>query len=262
MLSPFRSEAHVSTHPHRIVTAGLALVLALSSCSERDEGSSADPNAAPASARPARADASPATAGPAASAETGLIAATREYAENGCATARRRLELCSACETPEQKPLRDLLLAYCEERESPSEARALYEAIISDHPNTEASVTAIMRVRQIDAAELPPLGDYAGPKPTAVQRHQPAYPTLAERAGVEGKVRLRFDVREDGSVANVRVVESTPPLLFDAVALYAVSSWTYQPGRAAESQQVVLRFDLPDAEVAAAKAAAEGEAAR
>jgi TonB family protein len=54
---------------------------------------------------------------------------------------------------------------------------------------------------------------------------------------------VRFDVREDGSVGNVRVIESTPPLLFDAVALYAVASWTYEPGQAAENQQVALRFD-------------------
>jgi protein TonB len=115
-------------------------------------------------------------------------------------------------------------------------------------------------VRQIDAAVLPPLSDYAGPRPTPLERPGPAYPTLAESAGIEGKVRVRFDVREDGGVTNVRVIESTPPLLFDSVALYAVSSWAYEPGRAAESQQITLRFDLPDEEVAAGSAP-DGEAA-
>jgi TonB family protein len=196
-----------------------------------------------------------------ASGASSLIAATREYASNGCAAARRRLELCAACDSAEQKPMRDLLLAYCREREAPSEARALYEGIITDHPDTEASVTAIMRVRQLDAAELPRLSEYAGPKPTPIDRPQPAYPTLAENAGLEGKARVRFDVRADGSVGNVRVVESTPPLLFDAVALYSVSSWKFEPGQAAESQQITLRFDLGDEQVAEAQAAA-GEAGK
>jgi TonB family protein len=189
-----------------------------------------------------------------------LLSAARAFAEGNCSVVRRKLEGCAACESPAQKPQRDLLLAYCQERVAPAEARALYEALATAYPDTEASHLAIMRVRQIDAAELPPLSDYAGPKPTPIQRYQPAYPTLAAQAGIEGRVRLRFDVQADGSVANVRVVESTPPLLFDSVALYAVSGWQYEQGQPAESQQVVLRFDLPDEDVAAARVAA-GEAA-
>ncbi len=238
------------SRPFAAVFASISLALA--GCSQEE----AKP-AAPADAEPA------ASAGSESGVSAGhsLIAATREFAANGCAAARRRLELCAACDSPEQKPLRDLLLAYCREREAPSEARTLYEAIITEHPNTEASVTAIMRVRQIDAAELPPLATSAGAKPAPIDRPQPAYPSLAENAGVEGKVRLRFDVRDDGSVGNVRVVESIPPLLFDSVALYAVSAWTYELGKPAESQQITLRFDLTDEQIAAAAAAA-GEDAR
>ncbi|HEU4430423.1 MAG TPA: TonB family protein, partial [Myxococcota bacterium] len=186
-----------------------------------------------------------------------LLAAARDYADSGCSAARRRLETCAACEAPEQKPLRDLLLAYCAERDSASEGRALYEAIITNHPNTEAAVTAIMRVRQIDAAELPPANGSSGAKPKAIDRPGPAYPTLAEAARIEGKVRLRFDVRDDGRVANARVLESTPPLIFDAVALYAVAEWKFEPGAPAEAQQVVLRFDLPDEAAATPAEAAQ-----
>ena len=221
--------------------AALCMALALAACGKDEE-------------KPA-ATAAAVEAAPSAPAEenaASLIAATREYAEGSCSAARRKLDACAACDSAEQKPLRDLLLAYCRERESPAEARDLYEAIITNHPSTEASVTAIMRVRQIDAAALPPLAPSAGPKPTPLDRPQPAYPSLAEAAGIEGKVRVRFDVQADGAVANVRVIESSPPLLFDAVALYAVSSWQYEPGQAAESQQVALRFDLPDEEAPAA----------
>jgi TonB family protein len=254
------SEELVAVRSRRLaICLALAGMLSLGACSEDPE------QPAPATGADAGAASAAPRAGNAISADAtdvrGLIAATHEYAGNGCSVARRKLEYCAACETPEQAPLRDLLLAYCKERESPGEARALYEAIITSYPDTEASVMAIMRVRQIDAAELPPLSGYAGAKPTPINRPGPAYPSLAERAGIEGKVRLRFDVREDGSVTNVRVVESAPPLLFDSVALYAVSSWEYQPGQAAESQQVTLRFDLTDEEVAAGRVAAGGAAA-
>lgn len=226
----------------------LAAGLAFAACGKDDETPALAAGAEAAGADAAAAASASASARSRADASdtSQLIAATREYAASGCSAARRRLERCTACDAPEQKPQRDLLLAYCAEREAPASARELYEAIISNYPSSEASATAIMRVRQIDAAELPALGDYAGPKPAATDRPQPAYPTLAESAGIEGKVRLRFDVRADGSTGNVRVVESSPPLIFDAVALYAVSSWQYVAKTPAESQQVVLRFDLPD----------------
>jgi TonB family protein len=231
--------------------AGCAIALVVAALAFAACGKDEEKPASPANAEPSNAaDAAPAAASTASNGDASdtaqLIAATREYAASGCGAARRRLERCTPCEMPEQKPQRDLLLAYCAEREAPASARDLYEAIISNYPSSEASATAIMRVRQIDAAELPALGDAAGPKPAATDRPQPAYPTLAESAGIEGKVRLRFDVRSDGSTGNVRVVESSPPLIFDAVALYAVSSWQYVAKAPAESQQVVLRFDLPD----------------
>jgi TonB family protein len=219
-----------------------ALSFAFAACSKEDEKPAAA--AAPAAEAP---EAAPAAAA-AQTADSGdmgdIAAATREYAASGCAAARRRLDFCDSCDGAEQKPLRDLLLAHCTERESKEKARELYEAIITNHPNTFASVAAIMHVRQIDAAELPAASDYAGPKPTPVSRPQPAYPPHAEAANVDGRVKLRFDVREDGTVGNARVLESSPPLLFDAVALYAVTSWSYEPGQAAENQQISLRFDL------------------
>jgi TonB family protein len=271
MLSPSHAEAAVLARSHRLLIAGLALALALAACAfaacSQDEQKAAPGSEASGAASAPEAANAPSAGSANAFDTTSLLAATRAFAEGGCATVRRKLEYCAACETPQQKPQRDLLLAYCAERESPSAARALYEALITNHPDTEASAMAIMRVRQIDAAELAPLSDYAGPKPAPIQRHQPAYPSLAQQAGIEGKVRVRFDVRGDGGVANVRVVESTPPLLFDSVALYAVTSWEFEKGRAAESQQITLRFDLTDEDVAAGKqaageAAAPGETAR
>jgi protein TonB len=249
------AEALVIASQRAALVIWFALGLALAGCSREESEQGAAANAGGGTTE-ASVAAAPASAGGGATDPASLAAATIEFAQGNCSAARRKLEYCAACESAEHRPNRDLLLAYCKERENASEARALYDALITEHPDTEASVLAIMRVRQIDAAPLPALGDYAGPKPKPLERPQPAYPSLAERAGVEGKVRLRFDVAADGGVSNVRVIESTPPLLFDSTAIYAVTSWRYEPGQAAEGQQVVLSFDLSDEEVAAARAEA------
>ena len=171
-----------------------------------------------------------------------LLAAVREYAQGDCSAATARLERCATCETQEQRPHRDLLFAWCAERDSPQTARALYEAIVIAYPATEISESAMLRLRQLESPPVPPVPAGA---PVPASRPGAVYPRLAEAAGVEGRVELGFDVGEDGRVTNARVLESTPAHLFDRAALLAVSRWRYQPG-ASGSLRVVMRFELPD----------------
>ncbi len=184
-----------------------------------------------------------------------LIAAVRDYAEQGCAAAKARLDRCRPCETEEQRPLRDLLYAYCAERETPQVARALYEAIAIAYPGTGTAQTALFRLRQLETpAKAAPAPEGASPAPTAIERPAASFPKLAEAAGVEGRVRVRFDVRDDGRTENARVVEAEPPLLFDTAALAAISRWRYEP-KPTPDVQVVLRFELANQSDAAAEAA-------
>jgi TonB family protein len=44
-----------------------------------------------------------------------------------------------------------------------------------------------------------------------------------------GYVIVKFDIGDNGRVANVAVVESTPPGIFDDAALTAVRKWVYEP---------------------------------
>jgi TonB family protein len=55
------------------------------------------------------------------------------------------------------------------------------------------------------------------------------YPVEAQDKKVEGYVRVAYDVSLDGSVTNVRVVDSNPPGVFDEAALAAVRSWRFHP---------------------------------
>lgn len=97
--------------------------------------------------------------------------------------------------------------------------------------------TAVMNE---DAVEVPP---------RSVERTPPQYPTRARSQGQTGKVTLSFIVDLDGSVQDVHVVEASPPGVFDAAAIEAVSSWRFEPGQNAGSPVAVrvrqtLRFEL------------------
>ena len=56
----------------------------------------------------------------------------------------------------------------------------------------------------------------------------PEFPRRALRLGVEGTVRLEFDIAADGSVLDPYVVESNPPGVFDRNAIKAVRKALYE----------------------------------
>lgn len=62
-----------------------------------------------------------------------------------------------------------------------------------------------------------------------LQGARPTYPAAARADGVEGYVVLEYRVSEAGEVEAPRVVESSPPGVFDGVALAAIRSWRYRP---------------------------------
>ena len=60
-------------------------------------------------------------------------------------------------------------------------------------------------------------------------RINPQYPRAELLSGVEGYVKVRFTVNEDGTVSKPRVVESRPPRVFDLAALTAIKKWKFRP---------------------------------
>jgi len=62
-----------------------------------------------------------------------------------------------------------------------------------------------------------------------IKRAEPVFPRDALIKGISGRVRVHFIVLPDGSVADVRVVESRPPKVFDESAVRAVSKWQFKP---------------------------------
>jgi TonB family protein len=64
---------------------------------------------------------------------------------------------------------------------------------------------------------------------TRASNPAPEYPRRAIRLGLEGSVRLEFDVDTDGSVLDPYVVESSPAGVFDRAAIKAVRKFLYEP---------------------------------
>jgi TonB family protein len=83
----------------------------------------------------------------------------------------------------------------------------------------------------------------------SVKSVQPAYPSKAQLAKIEGWVELDFTVAENGAVKDIAIRGASNPGVFDVAATRALSQWTYQPvireGRAAAQRaRIRIRFSL------------------
>lgn len=62
-----------------------------------------------------------------------------------------------------------------------------------------------------------------------IVRMDPKYPTQAARDGINGYVKFRVTVLEDGTVGDVEIIEAEPKRVFDREVIRAVKRWKYQP---------------------------------
>lgn len=58
---------------------------------------------------------------------------------------------------------------------------------------------------------------------------RPEYPYRARQRGIEGHIKLAFTITAGGKVENIRVVEASPPNVFDREARRAASRWRFAP---------------------------------
>jgi protein TonB len=78
----------------------------------------------------------------------------------------------------------------------------------------------------------------------------PEFPAKALAQRVSGTVTIEYIVDTNGDPRDVRVVEATPPGVFDHAATQAVKHWHYEPvvanGAPVEVPvRTAIRFELP-----------------
>jgi len=80
--------------------------------------------------------------------------------------------------------------------------------------------------------------------PLPVYRAPPEYPYVAQQYAVEGWVELMFNVLEDGTTEDIRVLNSSTGRLFNEAAILAVSLYVYCKGYRAQNRTIRIRFEM------------------
>ncbi|MDX1460638.1 MAG: M56 family metallopeptidase [Xanthomonadales bacterium] len=80
----------------------------------------------------------------------------------------------------------------------------------------------------------------------------PVYPFKARRKRVEGHVRLEFSINRSGEATDIRVVEASPPEMFEESAIKALEKWAFHVDENhSENTRVFQVFDFAMEEDAA-----------
>lgn len=84
---------------------------------------------------------------------------------------------------------------------------------------------------------------------TAMAKVPPVYPPRATRLGLQGWVKIRFVVTQEGLVENVEILEAEPEGVFENAVVNCVSRWRFRPGTVdgvavATQAQTTIRFQL------------------
>lgn len=83
------------------------------------------------------------------------------------------------------------------------------------------------QVKSVDYAVATKKSDTRGPR--VLSKAKPVYPSKALALGLEGQVKVQYDIDESGRVTNVRVLEAKPRNLFEREVRQVMRKWRFEP---------------------------------
>lgn len=116
-----------------------------------------------------------------------------------------------------------------------------------ENKNTKPEVDAIQKQ---PATSSPPTikniadAGFKTVKPTVQSMTKPLYPVRAFALKQEGKVRVQFDVSDEGRVDNVRILAAQPANMFEREVKKAMKKWRYERGKPGKNMTMVIVFRL------------------
>ncbi|HQW09361.1 MAG TPA: energy transducer TonB [Steroidobacteraceae bacterium] len=167
--------------------------------------------------------------------QTALTRSARDATRSADFAAAERL-LAAAADAGSSRDIADARKELQAARDNAAAREQQRAAAASQHAQQEAA--------QVAAAPPPKM-------PKARKRTAPKYPAAAERAGIEGSVTVEFGLTPEGHTRDIRVVQSTPPEIFDEAASDAVRAWRFEAVSAEDAARlprssVRLSFRLGD----------------
>jgi protein TonB len=130
-----------------------------------------------------------------------------------------------------------------------AETRSIHSDLLSLVKRAFPTDTSI---RNLDAAGLISCEDYVrehpGPAPPQsppeiLKYVPPRYPAAARKAGIQGRVTIDVRIEADGTLSDMKVVQSVPEL--DAAAIAAVREWKFEAAIDCWGQPMTTRFAVP-----------------
>lgn len=111
-------------------------------------------------------------------------------------------------------------------------------------PNSAAPAPREMPVRAAPAHAAAPAAPVANTGPKPIKRQNPGYPERARALGIEGTVKILFDVDDSGQVQNLRIVSATPKNMFEREIRQVARGWRYESGKPGKDLNITIEFKL------------------
>ncbi|WP_130651584.1 TonB family protein, partial [Candidatus Hamiltonella defensa] len=80
----------------------------------------------------------------------------------------------------------------------------------------------------VESSQTAPSSTGADTEPVSFKKLKPVYPERALAFGIEGKVKVQYDIDDQGRVKNIRLLESDPPHIFERSVKTAMKKWKFQ----------------------------------